>query len=88
MILDDDTLASLPRLMRVVDSYDPRKPWYIGERYGYGYTGAHVHGTYDYITMGGGVILSAVAVKLRNESPDATCPSPDMFDDMMMGKVG
>ncbi|XP_078786005.1 beta 3-glucosyltransferase a isoform X3 [Oryzias latipes] len=50
LVVDDDTLISLPRLQALLSCYDPSEPVSLGERYGYGLS----QGGYSYITGGGG----------------------------------
>ncbi|KAM7374467.1 hypothetical protein PAMP_007123 [Pampus punctatissimus] len=50
LIVDDDTLISLPRLRRLLRCYDPKEAVSLGERYGYGL----VQSGYSYTTGGGG----------------------------------
>ena len=85
VIADDDTLFYLPRLKTVLNSYDPAEALYVGERYGYGRIGVS-EGGYDYVTMGGGVALSREALKRKLKCRHCSCPSDDMYDDMMMGR--
>ncbi|CAB1347454.1 unnamed protein product, partial [Coregonus sp. 'balchen'] len=49
LVVDDDTLISLPRLQMLLSCYDPSEPVCLGERYGYGLG----QGGYSYITGGG-----------------------------------
>ena len=42
--MDDDALVSLPRLKRALEKYDSDKPYYVGERYGYGRSGEERYG--------------------------------------------
>ena len=53
IILDDDTLVSVERLLDLLRCYDSKTPIIIGERYGYGYT-RDGEGGYDYPTGGSG----------------------------------
>uniref|UniRef100_A0A3Q3WYX0 Fringe-like glycosyltransferase domain-containing protein n=1 Tax=Mola mola TaxID=94237 RepID=A0A3Q3WYX0_MOLML len=50
VVVDDDTLISLPRLQALLSCYNPAEPVCLGERYGYGLS----QGGYSYITGGGG----------------------------------
>ena len=84
VINDDDTLMNIDALLRVLNSYDHTKPYYIGERYGQGHT---TWPGYDYVTMGGGVALSRAALKMRNRCSSCKCSSPDTPDDMMFGEI-
>lgn len=64
-------------------------PLYLGERYAFGLTGDNgKQGGYDYVTMGGGVVLDREAVGLLVRCIDegkCTCPSDGTADDMMLG---
>uniref|UniRef100_A0A1A8S461 Beta 1,3-galactosyltransferase-like b n=1 Tax=Nothobranchius rachovii TaxID=451742 RepID=A0A1A8S461_9TELE len=81
LIVDDDTLISLPRLRRLLRCYDPKEAVVLGERYGYGL----VHHGYSYITGGGGMVLSRPAVS-RLLSSGCRCHSDDAPDDMVLGR--
>lgn len=81
LIVDDDTLISLPRLRRLLRCYDPKEAVSLGERYGYGL----VHSGYSYTTGGGGMVLSRVAVS-RLVSSGCSCYSDDAPDDMVLGR--
>ncbi|XP_072231489.1 beta-1,3-glucosyltransferase isoform X2 [Leuresthes tenuis] len=81
LIVDDDTLISLPRLRRLLHCYDPKEAVILGERYGYGL----VQNGYSYITGGGGMVLSRVAVS-RLLSSNCSCYSDDAPDDMVLGR--
>mmetsp|Transcript_8677 Transcript_8677/g.16441 ORF Transcript_8677/g.16441 Transcript_8677/m.16441 type:complete len:290 (-) Transcript_8677:230-1099(-) len=86
VIVDDDTLLSITRLIRVLNSYNASTPLYIGERYGYGHRASEISSSgYDYVTMGGGVALSRKAIELRSRCLRCTCPREDTPDDMQMG---
>ncbi|XP_076024827.1 beta-1,3-glucosyltransferase [Genypterus blacodes] len=80
LIVDDDTLISLPRLRRLLRCYDPREPVSLGERYGYGL----VQNGYSYATGGGGMVLSRAAVSTLVSS-GCSCYSDDAPDDMVVG---
>uniref|UniRef100_A0AAR2L1T5 Fringe-like glycosyltransferase domain-containing protein n=1 Tax=Pygocentrus nattereri TaxID=42514 RepID=A0AAR2L1T5_PYGNA len=80
LIVDDDTLISLPRLQALLSCYDPREPVCLGERYGYGLG----QGGYSYITGGGGMVFSREAV-LRLLASGCKCYSNDAPDDMVVG---
>ncbi|XP_030648107.1 beta-1,3-glucosyltransferase [Chanos chanos] len=80
LIVDDDTLISLPRLRRLLSCYDPREAVSLGDRYGYGLS----QGGYSYITGGGGMVFSREAV-LRLLSSGCGCYSADAPDDMVLG---
>uniref|UniRef100_A0A3P8VZJ2 Beta 3-glucosyltransferase b n=1 Tax=Cynoglossus semilaevis TaxID=244447 RepID=A0A3P8VZJ2_CYNSE len=81
LIVDDDTLISLPRLRRLLRCYDPKEEVSLGERYGYGL----VQNGYSYITGGGGMVLSRAAVS-RLLSSGCSCYSDDAPDDMVLGR--
>uniref|UniRef100_A0AAY4EIX9 Fringe-like glycosyltransferase domain-containing protein n=1 Tax=Denticeps clupeoides TaxID=299321 RepID=A0AAY4EIX9_9TELE len=80
LIVDDDTLISLPRLKKLLSCYDPREPVSLGERYGYGL----IQNGYSYITGGGGMVFSRAAVG-RLLSSGCRCYSDDAPDDMVLG---
>ncbi|XP_076002020.1 beta 3-glucosyltransferase a isoform X2 [Genypterus blacodes] len=80
LVVDDDTLISLPRLKVLLSCYDPFEPVCLGERYGYGLS----QGGYSYITGGGGMVFSREAV-LRLLNSGCKCYSNDAPDDMVLG---
>ncbi|XP_049324905.1 beta-1,3-glucosyltransferase [Astyanax mexicanus] len=80
LIVDDDTLISLPRLRKLLRCYNPGEPVCVGERYGYGLS----QGGYSYVTGGGGMVFSREAVQ-RMLSSGCGCYSPDAPDDMVLG---
>ncbi|XP_053564442.1 beta-1,3-glucosyltransferase [Bombina bombina] len=80
VIVDDDTLISLPRLQKLLSCYDPNEPVFLGERYGYGLG----TGGYNYITGGGGMVFSRGTVKKLLKSK-CRCYSNDAPDDMVLG---
>ncbi|XP_036820999.1 beta-1,3-glucosyltransferase isoform X2 [Oncorhynchus mykiss] len=80
LVVDDDTLISLPRLQMLLSCYDPSEPVCLGERYGYGLG----QGGYSYITGGGGMVFSRAAV-VRLLASDCKCYSDDAPDDMVLG---
>ncbi|XP_044140898.1 beta-1,3-glucosyltransferase [Bufo gargarizans] len=80
VVVDDDTLISLPRLQKLLSCYDSNEPVFLGERYGYG-LGAR---GYSYITGGGGMVFSRAAVKEFIGS-NCRCYSNDAPDDMVLG---
>ncbi|VDK71580.1 unnamed protein product [Litomosoides sigmodontis] len=82
VIVDDDTLMSVPRLYELLSCYDVEKGIIIGERYGYGFSADGRDG-YDYPTGGAGMIFSRKAVEKIATS--CGCPSIDSPDDMVIG---
>uniref|UniRef100_A0AAV2JB77 Fringe-like glycosyltransferase domain-containing protein n=1 Tax=Knipowitschia caucasica TaxID=637954 RepID=A0AAV2JB77_KNICA len=80
LIVDDDTLISLPRLRRLLSCYDHKEPVSLGERYGYGL----VQSGYSYPTGGAGMVLSRVAVA-QIVSSGCSCYTLDAPDDMELG---
>ncbi|XP_034460548.1 beta 3-glucosyltransferase a isoform X2 [Hippoglossus hippoglossus] len=80
LVVDDDTLISLPRLRVLLSCYDPSEPVCLGERYGYGLS----QGGYSYITGGGGMVFSREAVVQLLKS-GCKCYSDDAPDDMVLG---
>lgn len=81
VVLDDDTIMSVPRLQKLLACYDPREVTLLGERYGYGLTGGY---GYEYITGGGSMILSRAGIEALIKS-GCTCWEPDSPDDMWLG---
>ncbi|XP_028400737.1 beta-1,3-glucosyltransferase-like isoform X2 [Dendronephthya gigantea] len=82
VVVDDDTIMSVPRLRRLLACYDPKERTLLGERYGYGCNIGH---GYEYITGGGGMVLSNVAVDAILNS-DCGCYAHDAPDDMVLGQ--
>uniref|UniRef100_A0A672J8M8 Beta-1,3-glucosyltransferase-like n=1 Tax=Salarias fasciatus TaxID=181472 RepID=A0A672J8M8_SALFA len=80
LVVDDDTLISLPRLRVLLSCYDPSEPVCLGERYGYGLS----QGGYSYITGGGGMVFSREAV-VQLLGSGCKCYSNDAPDDMVLG---
>ncbi|XP_073770192.1 beta-1,3-glucosyltransferase isoform X2 [Danio rerio] len=80
LIVDDDTLISLPRLRRLLSCYDPTEAVSVGERYAYGLS----RDGYSYITGGGGMVFSRVAVQ-NILAGGCSCRSSDAPDDMVLG---
>ncbi|XP_010900133.1 beta 3-glucosyltransferase a isoform X3 [Esox lucius] len=80
LVVDDDTLISLPRLQMLLSCYDPSEPVCLGERYGYGLG----QGGYSYITGGGGMVFSRTAV-MKLLASGCKCYSDDAPDDMVLG---
>uniref|UniRef100_A0A3Q3BK49 Beta 3-glucosyltransferase a n=1 Tax=Haplochromis burtoni TaxID=8153 RepID=A0A3Q3BK49_HAPBU len=80
LIVDDDTLISIPRLQVLLSCYDSSEPVSLGERYGYGLS----QGGYSYITGGGGMVFSREAV-VRLLKSGCKCYSNDAPDDMVLG---
>eukprot|EP00795_Rhopilema_esculentum_P015205 gene15205-6408_t len=82
VIIDDDTIISFSRLQRALACYDPKDPILLGERYGYGIN--YNSFGYEYITGGGGMILSRRGIELLVKS-GCRCSSDDSPDDMWLG---
>ncbi|XP_061684218.1 beta 3-glucosyltransferase a isoform X2 [Syngnathoides biaculeatus] len=80
LVVDDDTLISLPRLRSLLSCYNASEAVYLGERYGYGLS----QGGYSYITGGGGMVFSREAVARLLQS-GCKCYSDDAPDDMVLG---
>eukprot|EP00794_Sanderia_malayensis_P014191 gene14191-15671_t len=82
VIIDDDTIMRFSRLQKLLACYDPKDPILLGERYGYG-VNYETHG-YEYITGGGGMILSRTGLD-KLISSECRCASDDSPDDMWLG---
>lgn len=78
IIVDDDTLLSPPRLLRVIRCFmlSHDLPLVLGERYGYG-------NYYGYPTGGSGMIFNRPAV--QQIISNCKCPTADTPDDMFLG---
>ena len=83
VIADDDTMFSVPRLLRMLGTLDVARPLYIGERYGWGQAGEQFG--YDYITMGGGVAFTQSMLDALLDCEACVCTRPDEPDDMRLG---
>ncbi|XP_013383275.1 beta-1,3-glucosyltransferase isoform X2 [Lingula anatina] len=82
VVADDDTLLSVSRLQRLLACYNPEEKVALGERYGYGTSSGL---GYDYITGGGGMVLSQKTVSALLDTKTAYCPSDESPDDMLLG---
>ncbi|KAI9553575.1 hypothetical protein GHT06_021495 [Daphnia sinensis] len=80
VIADDDSIIGVRKLREFLTCHDPSRPLLIGQRYGY--ASGHNYG-YDYITGGGGMVLSRTALRLI--AGNCRCPAPDTPDDMWLG---
>jgi len=83
VVVDDDTLLNVHRLLEVLSSHDDSTALCVGERYGW----SHREGKpgSNYITTGGGVALSGDALAKLGACRDCTCRLPHAPDDMMLG---
>ncbi|XP_076065428.1 beta-1,3-glucosyltransferase [Oratosquilla oratoria] len=82
VVVDDDTLLSVERMLSTLACYPSEKGVVVGEKYGYALSSPH---GYEYITGGGGIALNREAVRQVVMSGQCKCPSPDAPDDMMLG---
>uniref|UniRef100_A0A8D8KNY8 Beta-1,3-glucosyltransferase n=1 Tax=Culex pipiens TaxID=7175 RepID=A0A8D8KNY8_CULPI len=91
MLVDDDTILSPSALAHHLGHYNPSVDLYLGERYGYhllsrdatgSYSGESDGQGYNYITGGGGIVLS-VAI-LADLLDHCECPSATSPDDMII----
>ncbi|PIK38355.1 hypothetical protein BSL78_24806, partial [Apostichopus japonicus] len=81
VVVDDDTILSVSRLLRLLSCYDAMEEVVLGERYGYG------HGRmigYDYVTGGGGMVFSRSAVSSFIDK-GIKCSRHEDPDDMIIG---
>lgn len=83
LIADDDTIINLKRLRQLLACYDPMEPIHLGEKYGYNV--AKYRWGYDYITGGGGMLLSRAAVTVLKKNNLIKCNHDDAPDDMTLG---
>ncbi|GFQ98318.1 beta-1,3-glucosyltransferase [Trichonephila clavata] len=79
-IVDDDTLLSFPRLIKLLSCYNSTDDVVIGERYGYSISNSF---GYNYPTGGSGMIFSRPS--LEKLITHCQCPSIDSPDDMIIG---
>ena len=84
VVVDDDTLLSVPRLLRALAAFDPAQPVFAGERYGYGLQAGRPRAGYNYMTGGSGMILSAEALRRVAACGHCRC-ADDAPDDMFLG---
>jgi len=80
-LTDDDTLISVPRLASILSCWNGQQIA-LGQRYGYNIRGDQSLG-YNYLTGGGGIILSVALVHKLTTS--CQCYTPDAPDDMVLG---
>nr|XP_022912660.1 beta-1,3-glucosyltransferase [Onthophagus taurus] len=83
VIVDDDTILSVNRLRELLSCYNHQSVIALGERYGLNV--AFSSQGYNYITMGGGLVLSKKLVELLLEPGACTCPEQPQPDDMYLG---
>ncbi|XP_058450343.1 beta-1,3-glucosyltransferase [Malaya genurostris] len=88
MLVDDDTILSPSALARHLSCFNPTQHVYLGERYGYHLLARDGEGTaedsygYNYITGGGGIVISVEIIDALLQSCE--CPSPSSPDDMII----
>ena len=92
VIVDDDTLLSVKKLLDLIKCYSPKSPIVLGQRYGYFVSEEEGHDEgYDFVTGGGGMVFSfEVVVKMMERKEmynkvHCTCPGPEYADDMYFG---
>ncbi|XP_077299892.1 beta-1,3-glucosyltransferase [Arctopsyche grandis] len=78
VIADDDTILSVSRLCEVLSCYGDENIA-LGERYGFNMLAGN---GYDYLTGGGGLVLS---LDLVRKLAGCDCPTPSSPDDMWLG---
>nr|CEL65804.1 TPA: Galactosyltransferase, related [Neospora caninum Liverpool] len=80
--------ASSDGRKKYADMVDRISPLYLGRRYSFGHmqSGDRRTGGYDYITMGGGVVLDREAVGEILECKTCRCPQDGTADDMILGR--
>lgn len=86
VVVDDDTLVNVPRLLAVLSSHNDTEAVYMGDRYSWAHT-EHRSGT-NYVTTGGGMALSHAALQLVLGCfavKQCICYKPNMPDDMTLG---
>ncbi|ALC38773.1 CG9109, partial [Drosophila busckii] len=80
MLVDDDTLLSVPRLSVLLSCYNHSELIYLGERYGYR---LHAADGFNYHTGGAGIAFSLPLLRLLLQR--CSCPAPAAPDDMILG---
>ncbi|KAL7740663.1 hypothetical protein ACLKA6_000036 [Drosophila palustris] len=80
MLVDDDTLLSVPRLSALLSCYNHTEHIYLGERYGYR---LYAPDGFNYHTGGAGIVLSVPLLRLIVEH--CSCPAASAPDDMILG---
>ncbi|KAL6266302.1 hypothetical protein P5V15_003161 [Pogonomyrmex californicus] len=80
VIVDDDTILSVSRLLDLLTCYNPESSLAIGERYGY----RMWERGYQYLTGGAGIVLSAPLVHKLVSSDSCECPFATIPDDMYL----
>ncbi|EDV58569.1 beta-1,3-glucosyltransferase isoform X2 [Drosophila erecta] len=80
MLVDDDTLLSVPRVSALLCRHNATELVYLGQRYGYR---LHAPDGFNYHTGGAGIVLSLPLVRLIVER--CSCPSASAPDDMILG---
>ena len=89
VIVDDDTLLSVQKLLDLIKCYSSQDPIILGQRYGYFVSEEEGHDEgYDFVAGGGGMVFSFEVVRKMMEEKDmygrshCTCPGPEYADDM------
>jgi len=82
VIVDDDTIFSVARMLQMLSCYNHQHNIVIGERYGFGLNTGY---GYSYITGGGGMVMSRKAVTNFVEK-GCKCPHISTPDDMYLGQ--
>ena len=82
VIVDDDTIFGKENLMKILNCYEETDGIFIGERYGFAL--GNKYSGYNYITGGGGMILSSRGVEIYKDKCE--CPSIESPDDMMISE--
>ncbi|XP_030240077.1 beta-1,3-glucosyltransferase [Drosophila navojoa] len=80
MLVDDDTLLSVPRLSKLLGCYNHTNHIYLGERYGYR---LYAPDGFNYHTGGAGIVLSVPLLRLVVQR--CSCPTASAPDDMILG---
>ncbi len=83
MIADDDTILSVQRLLDYLHCYDANDLVHLGQRYGFRIASG-THG-YDYLTGGGGMIISLKLAQKMLQTRSCQCQRASDPDDMHLG---
>lgn len=85
VIADDDTILSVARLQQLLSCYNSSSRIALGERYGFHVFLPESTGGYNYITGGGGIVMSMTLVEELVKQNQCKCPSNSTPDDMYLG---
>ena len=82
VIVDDDTILGVQKMLSLLECYDPKDTIVIGQRYGFMLSEERIG--YDFLGGGAGMVFSRGMVTeiLKDNGKQCTCPKPEEHDDM------